>query len=147
MQKSERTETYTYQSNLGSSLLQAPGRQHHASISHHDLDATGTGTRLVIYLFQVQPLRSHIYQLPVRSSFVTSGSAVHNSYQLKADIALTDPERLNKVSQLSRGSFAASVWGRIQAGHTWCLSTAVHRKNDSCCKIAGALTVGPTHLM
>ena len=41
---------------------------------------------------------------------MTSGSAVHNSYQLRADIALTDPERLNKASQLSRGSFAASVW-------------------------------------
>ena len=25
-----------------------------------------------------------------------------------------DPERLNKVSLLSRGSFAASVWGRIE---------------------------------
>ena len=52
----------------------------------------------------------YMYQLPVRSSLVTSGSAVHNSYQLRADIALTDPERLNKGSQLSRGSFAASVW-------------------------------------
>ena len=44
-----------------------------------------------------------MYQLPVRSSLVTSGSAGHNSYLLRADIALTDAERLNKISQLSRG--------------------------------------------
>ena len=50
----------------------------------------------------------------VRSSLVTRGSALPDACQLRPDIALTEPEQLNNLIQLSRGSFAASVWGRTE---------------------------------
>ena len=35
-------------------------------------------------------------------------------YMLTPAIALTEPEQLNNLIQLSRGSFAASVWGHVK---------------------------------
>ena len=49
--------------------------------------------------------------------FITRDQRLGSSrcLQLRPDIALTEPKQLNNLIQLSRGSFAASVWGRIQA--------------------------------
>ena len=48
-------------------------------------------------------------QLLAHSSLVTRGSALPDACRLRPDITLTEPEQLNNLIQLSRGSFAASV--------------------------------------
>ena len=76
--------------------------------------ATGHIDQALVF-FSVITLRSTIYRLPVQSSLMTSTSALQNSCQLRPDIALTDPEQLTNLSQLSRRSFMASVLGCIEA--------------------------------
>ena len=44
-----------------------------------------------------------------------------------------DPERLNKVSLLSRGSFAASVWGRIETPDLYILLDIGWQKMQQSC--------------
>ena len=51
-------------------------------------------------------LQMHI-TINVSSKFANIG-------QLRPDIALTEPEQLNNLIQLSRGSFAASIWGHVK---------------------------------
>ena len=49
----------------------------------------------------------------VRSTLVI-GSALPDACQLRPDSALTETGQLNNLIQLSRGSFAASVWGHVK---------------------------------
>ena len=72
------------------------------------LKLTSSQAGKISLLFQV-PLLFSKNRLLVRSSLVTRSSALPEACQLRPDIALTEPEQLNKLIQLGRGSFAASV--------------------------------------
>ena len=62
-----------------------------------------------LFLFRYKKLLFFKYQLLVRSSLVTRGSALPDDCQPRPDAALTEPAQLDNFIQLSRGSFAASV--------------------------------------